>query len=97
MMVMVKEGMFVLRIAEDMRVKLTRVPQLMTDSKSGRDTVINPGVTKHTVHFERWLYYVREAYLKKKVEITYVPTEKMRADDKTKVVFKSKFGSCSST
>ena len=55
---------------------------------------MNAGVTKHTVHFERWLYYVRDAYLKKKVEITFVPTEKMRADDKTKVVHKAKFEFC---
>ena len=46
------------------------------------------------MHFERWLYYVREAYLKKKVTITYVPTDKMRADDKTKVVHKGKFEFC---
>ena len=94
MMVMLKEGMFVMRVGEDMGVKLKSVPQLMTDSKSGRDIVVNPGVTKHTVHFERWLHYVREAYLRKKINIVFVPTDKMRADDKTKVVYKSKFEYC---
>ena len=94
MMVMLKEGMFVLRITEDMGVKLNDKPMLLTDSQSGRDTVINPGVTKHTVHFERWMYYVREAFLKKQVDIELVTTEKMRADDKTKVVHKAKFEFC---
>ena len=94
MMVMLKEGMFITRVAEDMGIKLKGAPTLLTDSQAGRDTVINPGVTKNTVHFERWLYYVREAYLKKKVDIVLVPDEKQRGDDKTKVVHKAKFEFC---
>ena len=86
--------MFITRTAEDMGIKLKGMPKLLTDSQAGRDTVINPGVTKNTVHFERWLYYVREAFLKKKVDIILVSDEKQRGDDKTKVCHKAKFEFC---
>ena len=86
--------MFVYSILDDMGVTPSKICEILTDSQAGRDIVVNPGVTKHTVHFERWLYYARELYLKKKAAIALVPTEKMRADDKTKVVHKSKFEYC---
>ena len=30
------------------------------------DTIMNPGVTKRTAHFERWLFWARELYMEKK-------------------------------
>ena len=36
---------------------------VITDSKSGMDVVRNPGVTKHTMHFMRWLHWARELFL----------------------------------
>ena len=94
MMVITKEGMFCIASLEDMSITFDHIFELFTDSQSGRDIVVNQGATKHTVHFERWLYYVREMFLKKKLKLTLVTTEKMRADDKTKVVHKTKFIYC---
>ena len=56
--------------------------------------MFSPDTTKHTVRSERWIYRVREAFLKNKMEITFVPSEKMRAGDKTKIVRKAKFEFC---
>ena len=94
MVAVTKEGVFSTNILLDMHAELTKVLKVLTDSQSGRDVVCNAGATKHTVHFERWLYYVRDMYLRKKLMIELVTTVKMRADDKTKVVDKSKFFYC---
>ena len=85
MVAVTKEGVFSTNILLDMHAELTKVLKVLTDSQSGRDVVCNAGATKHTVHFERWLYYVRDMYLRKKLMIELVTTVKMRADDKTKV------------
>ena len=42
----------------------------------------------------RLRYYVRDMYLRKKLDIRLVDTKRMRADDKTKVVDKDKFLYC---
>ena len=94
MMVICKDGMFIINVLADMGVQMTTTFELMTDSQSGRDIVVNPGATKQTVHFERWLHYVRDLYLRRKVRITLVTSEQMMADDKTKVVHKAKFFLC---
>ena len=94
MIIITKDGIFCTHILEDMGVQLTSIFELMTDSQAGRDIVINAGATKHTVHFERWLYFLRDRYLRRCMKITFIGTDKMRADDKTKVVFKAKFIMC---
>ena len=94
MLIITKEGVFAKHVAEDMLMTLSQIFELMTDSQAGRDTVANPGVTKNSVHFERWLYYMRDQYLRRNLNITFCPTDLMRADDKTKVVHKLKFLFC---
>ena len=94
MVAICKGGQFTVHVLEDMHVVLTRIFELLTDSQSGRDSVVNLGATKNTVHYERWLHYARDLYLRKMMMITFVPTERMRADDKTKVVHKAKLLFC---
>ena len=92
---MVKEGKFVLAILQDMKADLPSIPlPTVTDSKSGMEVIHNPGVTKHTAHFERWLQWGRHEHLNGGTSIHLAPTDKMMADDKTKVVDRSKLLAC---
>jgi hypothetical protein len=62
--------------------------------KSAADVVKNPGVTKHTAHFERWLHWARELFLNRVIDIYLTSTDHMMADDKTKVVDRNKCLKC---
>ena len=53
-----------------------------------------PGATKRTVHFDRWLHFARELYLRNKIEIFLCETDIMMADGFTKPVDKTKFLKC---
>ena len=91
---MLKEVVFVVSVLIDMGVDLTGKIPCITDSKSAKDVIMNPGVTKHTAHFKRWLHWARERYLNGEIEIYLAPDEKMMADDKTKVVDRNKLFHC---
>ena len=61
---MAKEVIFVVQILHDMKIEFpdgTPIP-CITDSQSGQQTIENPGVTKHTAHFGRWLHWARELF-----------------------------------
>ena len=59
------------------------------------DVVRNPGVTKHTTHlYMRWLHWARELFLGGVIDVILAPTHLMMADDKSKVVDRSKFFNC---
>ena len=92
--IMLKEAMFVKAVLEDMGVKLVGPCPAFTDSSSGIDVVKNVGVTKHTIHVGRWLHWARDLYMAKWFSLTHVTTDKMMADDKTKVLDRAKFLKC---
>ena len=94
MLMVITNGMFCVGVLIDMKCASKEIFMLFTDSQSGRDTVVNPGVTKHSVHFEGWMHYVRDCYLRGKIRVTHVLTAQMRADNMTKVVDKAKFLFC---
>ena len=88
---MLKEALFILMLLQDLKVAPPDaiLVQGFTDSKSGRDIVIHPGlpgVTKHTAHFARWLHFAREHVLNGALQLHLVPDVLMMADDKTKAV-----------
>ena len=94
LVIVLKEAMFVVAVLEDMGLNMNKKLVCFTDSKSAKDIVQNPGVTKHTAHFERWLHWAREMFLLKRIDIVLVPTDLMMADDKSKVVDKNKLFEC---
>ena len=53
MVLMCKEGMFVMGLAEDFGLDLKDVLEVFTDSQSARDSVVNQGATKNSIHYER--------------------------------------------
>ena len=91
--VMIKEGQFVLNIEQDMGVKST-ILHVVSDSKSGVDIVKNPGVTKRSAHYDRVLHYGRELYMLGGIKIWHTPDSQMMADGLTKVVEREKFLKC---
>ena len=95
LVMMLKEAKFVMGILRDMHAGVECPVPCITDSKSGRDIIMNPGVTKHTAHFERWLHYAREEYLKGWSNIYLTVTDLMMADIATKPLSeKNKFLKC---
>lgn len=76
-----------------MGVKISS-PHGITDSKGAYDIVRNPGITKHSAHFERRLHFARDNYLKDRFRIYLIATHKMMADGLTKVVDREKFFRC---
>ena len=88
-----KEAIFVLEILRDLGHEFEYV-RGYTDSKSGYDTIMNPGVTKRTAHFERWLFWARELYMEKKLLLNLVRDEDMMADALSKVTDRGKFLKC---
>ena len=91
-----KEAMFVLEILRDLGHEFENVHGY-TDSKSGYETIMNPGVTKRTAHFERWLYWARELFLNKKLLLNHINDEEMMADSLSKVTDRAKFLKCRKT
>ena len=69
-------------------------PLIITDNKAAYDIIRNPGVTKHSIHFERWIYFARDYYLHEGADYLLTPTASMMADGMTKVVDKTKFFLC---
>ena len=89
-----KEGIFTQAIMSDCGLIFKEPLCITTDSKAAYDIVRNPGTTKRSLHFDRWLMFAREAYLNRKIAVVLVRTYKMMADDKTKVVDREKFLTC---
>ena len=94
MNVMAKEARFMYMIAEDMGVTFDGPVVMLTDSKSGREVMRNPGVTKHSTHFQRRLYFVREMVLNGEMDIHLIGTDWMMGDWMTKPVDRDKFFRC---
>ena len=62
-----------------------------TDNDAARLTVINPGTTARTKHYETWMQYCRELFLKLLIKVEWVPTTEMLADIFTKPLDKTTF------
>ena len=90
-----KEAIFVNHIYEDM-FGVSKKIVIITDNKAAYDIIKNPGVTKHSVHFERWIYFARNAYLHGRAKFVLTTDANMMADSLTKVTDRTKFYACRS-
>ena len=67
----------------------------ITDNKATYDVIRNPGATKRTAHFDRWLHFARELYLRNAIKMYLTTTDRMMADFMTKPTDKTTFLRCS--
>ena len=89
----IKEGQFCALIEEDMG-NTVPILHVISDSKSAIDIIKNPGVTKRSAHYDRWLHYGRDQFLKGRVKLFLTKTDNMMADNLTKVTDRDKFFKC---
>ena len=94
MFMLSKPLIFSMNMLEDMGFEVKAPVAMVSDSKSGVDTIVNPGATKNSIHLDRWMHFVRELYLKGRIKMLLTTTDLMRADDKTKIVERKKFLYC---
>ena len=94
LVMLLKEGMFVKQLLDFLDVVLDGPVCSVTDNKGAYDVVRNPGATKRTVHFDRWLHFARELYLHNAIKIFLTTTDNMMADMFTKAVDKTAFLRC---
>ena len=91
---MLKEERFAVQVGEFMGIEFDGPTACITDNKATYDIVRNPGATKRTAHFDRWLHFARELYLKNAIKIYLTTTDKMMADIMTKPTDKTTFLRC---
>ena len=89
-----KEGEFAAQVCDFLGAQLRGPGAIITDNKAAHDVVRQPGATKRTVHFDRWLHFARELYLRNKIKVFLTGTDNMMADGFTKPVDKTKFLKC---
>ena len=83
-----------MQVGEFMGIEFDGPTACITDNKATYDIVRNPGATKRTAHFDRWLHFARELYLKNAIKIYLTTTDKMMADIMTKPTDKTTFLRC---
>ena len=91
---MLKEERFAVQVGEFMGIEFDGPSACITDNKATYDVVRNPGATKRTSHFDRWLHFARELYLKNAIKIYLTTTDKMMGDIMTKPTDKTTFLRC---
>ena len=67
------------------------VPHFISDGRSALDVIHHPGATKRSAHYDRWLYFARDCHLSNKAKFYHTTTDKMMADNMTKVTDRIKF------
>lgn len=81
-----KDLQFCRQALEDLGFPLRGPTPVVTDNSAAMFTVQNPGVTARTRHYERWIYYIRELYMRRVITIHLESTTRMVADIMTKAL-----------
>ena len=86
-----KRVVFVVRFANEFKVKFQGPPMLLIDNTAADDLTKKFGVTPKTAHFLRWQHYLRYLVTHQYARIIFVSTKDQLADILTKVVDISTF------
>jgi hypothetical protein len=81
-----KDIQFCRQALEDLGFPICGPTPVVTDNSAAMSTVQNPGVTARTRHYERWIYYIRELYMRRVITIHLEGTARMVADILTKAL-----------
>ena len=82
---------FIYNLLKELGTTVKLPMQTHTDNDATRLSTINPGTTARTRHYELWMRYCRELYLKLMIGINWVPTKEQIADLFTKPLDKTTF------
>ena len=83
--------MFIYNMAKIFGLSVELPMHTYTDNEATRLITVNPGTTARTKHYETWMQYTRELYLKLLVVINWIPTKEQIADLFTKPLDKTTF------
>lgn len=73
-------------LARALHLHIDSPTPVFIDSAAAIQIATNVGVTKRTLHFDRWQHYLRECVKKQILHLIHVTTKRQRADALTKVV-----------
>ena len=91
---MLKEALFIKYLLEFLGIDVKGPMPCICDNKAACDVIKQPGATKRTTHFNRWLHFAREQCLANAIEMYLTGTDNMMADIFTKPVDKTKYLKC---
>ena len=86
-----KNLVFIYNLLHELGTSVQLPMDTHTDNDATRLSAINPGTTARTKHYEIWMRYCRELYLKLMITINWVPTKEQIADLFTKPLDKTTF------
>ena len=86
-----KNLVFIYNLLHELGTSVQLPMDTHTDNDAARLSAINPGTTARTKHYEIWMRYCRELYLKLMITINWVPTKEQIADLFTKPLDKTTF------
>ncbi|MBW0544101.1 hypothetical protein O181_083816 [Austropuccinia psidii MF-1] len=73
-------------LLQDLRMTVNYPLQLNGDNQGAIALAKNPQVNERTKHFDTIFHWIQEMIMKRKINITYVPTQQMPADGLTKAL-----------
>lgn len=84
--ILAKRLVFVRQLSQALGIKVVAATPCFIDSAAAILIAANVGVTKRTLHFERWQHYLRQCVHKFVLTLIHVPSKRQRADGLTKIV-----------
>ena len=86
-----KDLMYVINVLADLRVNVRMPVPIHCDNQAAIAAIRNPSVTARNRHYERWMLYGREEYMRKISTPVYISTKEQVGDIFTKALDKTTF------